>query len=144
MGLIYLDSCICIYAIEQSSHFHVDVLAAMASVPAARFAISPLVMAECLVRPLKAGNVYVEQDYEALFRRVTILDMPAAVYRQAAQIRSAGKLKMPDALHLACAQYHACEALWTNDDRLGQASSGLAQAIVSDVGNVLSSPVGKE
>jgi len=25
---------------------------------------------------------------------------------------------MPDALHLAIAQYHGCDAFWTNDGRL--------------------------
>ena len=35
----------------------------------------------------------------------------------------------PDALRLACAQ-HQCEALWTNDDRLAQASHGLARNVL--------------
>ena len=39
-------------------------------------------------------------------------------------------LRTPDALHLACAQHHRCEALWTNDDRLASASHGLARNIL--------------
>jgi uncharacterized protein len=134
MGLIYLDSCICVYAIEAASRFHTDVIKALAAQPEAQFAVSHLVMAECLVGPLKSGNSFVVQDYEALFKRVVVLDLNEAVFRQAAQIRSRGTLKMPDALHLACAQFHACEALWTNDDRLGQASGGLARCIVGSHG----------
>lgn len=130
MGLIYLDSCICVYAIESASRFHGNVIKALASQPEAQFAVSHLVMAECLVGPLKSGNSFVVQDYEALFKRVAILDLNEAVFRQAAHIRSHGNLKMPDALHLACAQFHGCSALWTNDERLAEASGGLAESIV--------------
>lgn len=130
MELIYLDSCICVYAIESASRFHGNVIKALASQPEAQFAVSHLVMAECLVGPLKSGNSFVVQDYEALFKRVAILDLNEAVFRQAAHIRSHGNLKMPDALHLACAQFHGCSALWTNDERLAEASGGLAESIV--------------
>lgn len=132
MGLIYLDSCICVYAIESASRFHGDVIKALASQPEAQFAVSHLVMAECLVGPLKSGNSFVVQDYEALFKRVAILDLNEAVFRQAAHIRAQGNLKMPDALHLACAQFHGCTALWTNDERLADVSGGLAESIVGE------------
>jgi uncharacterized protein len=131
VGLIYLDSCICVYSLEHASSFHGDVVAAFAATPDKQIAISHLVLAECFVGPLKSGNSFVIQDYEALFRRLTILDLNEAVFRQAAQIRSRGKLKMPDALHLACAQFHNCDALWTNDDRLSLSSDGLATSIVA-------------
>ncbi len=74
MGLIYLDSCICVYAIESASRFHGNVIKALARHPEAQFAVSHLVMAECLVGPLKSGNSFVVQDYEALFKRVVVLD----------------------------------------------------------------------
>jgi uncharacterized protein len=38
-------------------------------------------------------------------------------------------VKLPDALHLACAQAHGCSALRTNDDRLAAAAPGFATAI---------------
>ena len=132
MGLIYLDSCICVYAIESASRFHGNVIKALARHPEAQFAVSHLVMAECLVGPLKSGNSFVVQDYEALFKRVVVLDLNEAVFRQAAQIRAQGNLKMPDALHVACAQFHGCTALWTNDERLTEVSGGLAESIVGD------------
>jgi uncharacterized protein len=56
--------------------------------------------------------------------------MPEPVYLQAAQLRAHFNLRTPDALHLSCAQHHRCEALWTNDDRLNQASHGLARNIL--------------
>jgi uncharacterized protein len=130
MGLIYLDSCICIYAIEQASVFHGQVINALKANAEKQFAISPLVIAECLVGPLKSGNSFVTQDYEALFARLTVLDLNEAIFRQAAQIRARSHLKMPDALHLACAQFYGCDALWTNDDRLNLASGGLATSVI--------------
>jgi uncharacterized protein len=48
------------------------------------------------------------------------------VFLQAARARAQFGLNTPDAIHLAAAQYHRCSALWTNDDRLGQAAYGLA------------------
>jgi len=52
--------------------------------------------------------------------------MPDPVYLHAARLRAHFGLRTPDALHLACAQHHGCDALWTNDDRLAQAAHGLA------------------
>jgi uncharacterized protein len=66
----------------------------------------------------------------ALFEQFAALAMPEAVYLQAAQLRAHFAIRTPDALHLACAQHHGCEALWTNDDRLMQASHGLARNIL--------------
>jgi len=52
--------------------------------------------------------------------------MPEPVHLQAAMLRARFSLKIPDALNLACAQHHRCTASWTNDNRLAQASHGLA------------------
>jgi predicted nucleic acid-binding protein len=40
-------------------------------------------------------------------------------------------LKIPDALYLACAQHHRCDALWTNDDRLTRVSNGMARNVLA-------------
>ena len=81
--------------------------------------------------PLKSGNSFMAPDYEALFQRLIILELNEAIYRHAAQLMAGNRIKMPDALHLACAQFHGCEALWTNDNRLTHVSGGLAVAILS-------------
>ena len=60
------------------------------------------------------------------------LAMPEAVYRNGAILRARFGLRTPDALHLACAQHHGCQALWTNDERLTRAGLGLAKNILSD------------
>lgn len=56
MGLIYLDTCLLIYAFESDSVFGQRVRKAMQGEPAGRFAISLLVKFECLVAPMKSGN----------------------------------------------------------------------------------------
>lgn len=102
----------------------------MAQSGEARFGISPLVKCECLVGPLKGGDPILQRAYTDLFGLLVSLDLPEQVYLQAAQLRARFGLKTPDDLHLACAQHHRCEALRTNDDRLAQASQGLAVRIM--------------
>lgn len=126
MGLIYLDANALIYAVEDETAFGERARDAMENVAPHRLAVSPLVMMECLVKPIKTGKLDVQRQYEDWFEKFVQLPMPEAVYVDAAHLRARFNLKTPDALHLACAQHHRCEALWTNDDRLKQASHGLA------------------
>jgi uncharacterized protein len=130
VGLIYLDACLFIYLAERHARWGGPVADAMARAGEARFGISPLVKCECLVGPIKRGDPVLERAYIELFGIFVSLAMPEPVYLQAAQLRARFALRTPDALHLACAQHHRCEALWTNDDRLAQSSHGLARNIL--------------
>jgi len=130
VGLIYLYACLLIYLAERHARWGEPVANAMARAAEARFGISPLVKCECLVGPMKRGDPVLERAYSELFDFFVSLDMPERVYLQAAQLRARFALRTPDALHLACAQHHHCEALWTNDDRLVTASHGLARNIL--------------
>lgn len=132
MGLIYLDSCLLIYAIEQDPVFGERVVMAIDSQTSTEFAVSPLVKLECLVKPLGAGNVALKQYYEAAFETLTTLPMPEEVYLSAALLRARFRLKTPDALHLSCAQFHRCASLWTNDHQFSEAGHGLAVNIFAD------------
>ena len=131
MGLIYLDSCLVIYLVERHPVLGEAVAAAVAGANEARFGISPLVKCECLVGVLKRGDAVLERAYDDLFRKTVLLEMPEPVFLRAATLRAQFGLRTPDALHLACAQHHRCDELWTNDDRLAQASGGLARRINS-------------
>jgi len=126
VGLIYLDACLLIYLVERHPRWGEPVATAMAQSDEARFGVSPLLKCECLLGPIKRGDPVLQRDYTDLFELLVPLDMPEGVYLKAAQLRARFGLKTPDALHLACAQHHRCDALWTNDDRLAQASQGLA------------------
>ncbi len=131
MGLIYFDSCLLIYLAERHARWSQDIGAAMRRAGDSRFAISPLVKCECLVGPLKRGDPVLERAYLDLFERFVPLAMPEPVYLQAAALRARFGLRTPDALHLAAAQHHRCDSLWTNDNRLAQASHGLARDILT-------------
>lgn len=131
MGLIYLDSCIVVYAFEQHPQHAARLLERLDTRPAHGFAISPLVKLECLVRPIRDGNLVLQRHYEQHLQRLTRLGLGEEVFVQAAQLRARFGLKIPDALHLACAQQHGCEALWTNDERLSSAAHGLALNVLA-------------
>lgn len=126
MGLIYLDTCLLIYAIQNDPVWAPAVVAAMTRERERRFAISPLVKMECLVGSMKQVDLSLQRRYKIGLSHFVQLPLPEAVFLQAAQLRARFNLKTPDALHLACAQHHACDALWTNDNRLAQAGHGLA------------------
>jgi uncharacterized protein len=57
VGLIYLDTCLVIYVIENHPDAAHRVRAAMARKPVENFAVSPLVRMECLVKPLLGAAV---------------------------------------------------------------------------------------
>ena len=130
MGLIYLDACLLIYAIEEHPVWADKVRDAIKSASDARFAISPLIKLECLVKPLKTGDIALQRRYEAGLNQLVQLPMPETIFLQAAMLRARFGLKTPDALHLAAAQHHCCTALWTNDDRLKQAGHGLVRNVL--------------
>jgi len=128
--VIYLDSCLVIYLVERHTRWGDRIGDLLAQASGVDFAISPLVKCECLVGPIKRGDPVLERAYTELFELFTSLAMPEPVFLQAAQLRARFSLRTPDALHLSCAQHHRCAALWTNDDRLAQASHGLARNIL--------------
>lgn len=130
MGLIYLDSCLVIYLVENHPLWGEPVARAIARAEETRFGISSLVKCECLVAPMKRGDPVLERAYSQFFDQFALLPMPDPVYVQAARLRAHFGLRTPDALHLACAQHHGCDTLWTDDDRLAQASHGLAHNIL--------------
>ena len=133
MGLIYVDTCLVVYAFESQTLFGERVRQAMTEAREARLSISPLVKFECLASPMRNGNLVLQQYYEEGLARFHTLSMPEAVYLRAAQLRGRFGLKMADALHLATAQHHGCEALWTHGNRLAGAAHGLAVNVLADL-----------
>lgn len=124
--MIYLDTCILIYATEYPDARGGRVRAALADVDDHAIAVSPLVEMECLVKPLAESNPRLADAYRTVLERCRILDPDRGVYRRAAELRAMFGIRAVDAIHLALAQLSGCEALWTNDERLAKASGGLA------------------
>jgi predicted nucleic acid-binding protein len=133
--VIYLDSCLVIYLVERHARWGAPVARAVAQESGGEFAVSPLVKCECLVGPIKRGDPILQQSYTELFGEFASLDMPEAVYLLAAELRARFGVRLPDALHLACAQHHRCDALWTNDGRLTRVSHGLAYNVLAVSGS---------
>lgn len=130
MALIYVDACLLIYQLEAHPVFGLQMTAAMQQHHESTSAISPLVKLECLVAPKKRGDPVLQRSFEAMFRQFVSLDMPEVIYLEAAALRARFALNTPDALHLACAQHHGCDALWTNDERLAKAAHGMARNVL--------------
>jgi len=125
MGLIYLDSCMLIYAVEDQGRRGETVRRHLSS-SRNRVAISPLVVLECMVGPLKRDDLALRDQYANAIARCELLSLGLPEFLRAAELRARHALRTADALHLAAAQLHGCDALWTNDSRLAAASSGLA------------------
>lgn len=127
--MIYLDSCILLYAIEDRGSRGDAVRRALRDVDD-EVASSPLALHECLVLPARERNPELRDRYLALFERMEIVALDAAAFVRSAELRADFGLKTPDALHLAAAQLSGCTELWTNDKRLAAASHGLAVDIL--------------
>lgn len=128
--MIYLDSCLVIYAVEDVEGAGRRVRQLLVDAGSEQFAISWLVQLECLVAPLRRGDAMLAQRYADAFAQFVVAGLDEAVYRHAATLRAAFGVRMPDALHVAAAQAAGCSALWTNDRRLAAASHGLAVPVL--------------
>ncbi len=121
--LVYLDSVICVYAVDGAPPFQARAVRRLAAIRAAgdRPAISDLTWLECRVLPVRRNDTIGLANMEAFLEAadVTRLPMPLAVYERACRIRAIHNLKLADALHLAAAIEGGCGLLLTNDYRLG-------------------------
>ncbi|MET4780507.1 type II toxin-antitoxin system VapC family toxin [Glaciihabitans sp. UYNi722] len=124
--MIYLDSCIVIYAVEGNDERGDRVRQRLVQAGSSVVAISPLVMLECLVGALKSDNLNLRDHYTRAFEQFQTLEQDVEVFLRAAELRARHGLRTPDALHLATTQLTLCDELWTNDNRLAAVSGGIA------------------
>ncbi len=120
--LIYCDSAILIYWLDQVGPFHQRSERRMQALLAAgdRIAISDLTRLECRVGALKRRDAAGVAAFDAFFARAEVVRVPltASVFDRAAQMRADFNFKTPDALHLAAAIENGCDRFLTNDTRL--------------------------
>jgi uncharacterized protein len=129
--VIYLDSCIVIYAVEDTGQRGDLVRQRLAEAGDAVLAITSLVTLECLVGPLRDENLALHDHFVNALKQFRKLPLDEEHYVRAAELRARYNIKTPDALHLAAAQLHGCDQLWTNDDRLVTISHGLVVNVTS-------------
>ncbi len=120
--LVYLDTVICIYAVEGLPSFQLRARARLALMQAAgdRPAVSDLTWLECRVKPIRLGDAKSLKDMEAFLNGsdVVRVPLPTPVYDRACRIRAVYNFKLADALHLAAAVEAGCGVFLTNDLRL--------------------------
>lgn len=127
MPLVYVDSCVLIYALEEDPRFGEAARQTLARVvdQNQQLAVSPLVQLECLVRPLARGQSELVLRYQNWLRLFQWLSINDATFALATELRGRHGLKTPDALHLATALQHGCAALISNDRRFERADVDL-------------------
>jgi uncharacterized protein len=120
--LVYLDSVICIYAVEGVPSFQARARTRLAAMRPGndQSAISDLTWLECRMKPIRLGDAAALADMEAFLTAsdVVRVPMPTAVYERACRIRAAHTYRLADALHLAAAIEGGCGLFLTNDHRL--------------------------
>ena len=131
--MIYLDTSFVIAAVEDSGPAGTKALRALAENPDEKFAISALVLMECLVLPLRTDNYRVRLKYERFFETLEILELDEPALTRAAELRAKHTISTTDAMHLACADYNLCTGFWTNDKRLNKIASGLAVKVFPEI-----------
>ena len=128
--MIYLDSCILIYAVEDEGARGDAVRQALADHGDDEMVVSPLVVMECLTGPLKRGHLALVDYYRETLAGIGRVPLNEEEFVRAAELRARHGLGSADALHLASAQKAGCTALWTNDRRLERTAHGLAVPVV--------------
>ncbi len=124
--LVYPDTCVLIYLIEEHPSLAPQVESAIRAAPTLCFALSELLRLECRVSPMKQGDFALLAKFDRFFSNATHIFIPASrqVFNLATEFRVQHQLKTPDALHLAFAIHAGCDAFWTNDRHLEKAASG--------------------
>jgi predicted nucleic acid-binding protein len=119
----YLDTNVLIYAFEGRSVFAEAVrgIASAIDEGTRSFLTSELTLAELLVDPLRKGDPARARVYRQYLRtrpHFEVVPVSRAVLVEAARLRGATSLKLPDAMHVATALVHGCGAFLTNDARI--------------------------
>lgn len=120
---IYLDSNIWIYSIENYPEYSAVITVLFQHLEQGSFEIftSELTLAETLVKPIKDGNLELQQIYESAIvsrKPLSVMPVERSILVQAADIRAQSKIKLPDAIHAATALSTQCTTFLTNDKQL--------------------------
>ena len=123
VSLLFLDTAPVIYQVEKNLVYFDRVAPIFQAIDAGQLSAmtSPITLAECLVHPLRLGVAPVRQAFlDTIVRgaNTTFVEIGQAIGELAAQLRADYNLRLPDALQLAAALTHSCDAFLTNDIQL--------------------------
>jgi len=120
--ILFLDANVLVYALESHPTMGIKAQTRIATAQAASdsFMASDLVRMECLVLPIRQGNMVLEARFNAFFTRsdVQVVGITSAVCDRATRIRAASRLKPMDSLQLAATVEHGAGLFLTADVRL--------------------------
>jgi predicted nucleic acid-binding protein len=86
---------------------------------------SVITLTEVLTRPLQMGDSALADQYRNILlnnRSLTVLPIDPAIAERAAKLRADHRLRTPDALQIADALEHGCEAFLCNDNNMRRAT----------------------
>ena len=122
--IVFLDSSVVIYFVEQPVVWGPKASARMAALLAAgeTFAVTDLVRMECRVLPIRFGSAARLNDFAVFFSGpdVQVFPITAALCDRASAIRATYGFKPLDSLHLAAAVENRCGLFLRNDSRLNK------------------------
>lgn len=118
--LLFLDTMVFVYLLDNHANYAKLSIAVLEVIEqgTVRGVTTTLTLGEILTQPARKGDIQAMQDYELYltnFPNLTLHPLDTAIARQAAQVRAATGLKMPDAIQLATAQSVAATAIISND-----------------------------
>jgi predicted nucleic acid-binding protein len=119
--VVYLDSVLIIYLVEQNPQHGPAVEAWLMANPTASLVSSELARMETLVLPTRNNDSARIADFNAFFStQVTqMIRLDRSVFEKATEIRASHpSFRTPDAIHLAAATTFGCDLFLTNDAQL--------------------------
>lgn len=136
-GSIYLDANIFIYTVERVDPYRslLDPFWQEVSARGATTLTSELTVLEVLTKPLRSGDVTLEQEFRNVLYAspdVRLAPITVAVLERAAAIRATTNLKTPDAIHAATALVERCAVFVTNDPVFRRVS-GITITVLDDL-----------
>jgi uncharacterized protein len=122
IGRFYVDPSIIIPLVEGEPTLKKTLLMsirAVAGTQSPQFVASPLTMLECLIKPLRQRDMWLEKLYRNFFASLNVIIVPIddLCWQRATLIRAHYGFAVPDALHLAIAQSYLCDGVLTRDAR---------------------------
>ncbi|WNZ22514.1 PIN domain-containing protein [Leptolyngbya sp. NK1-12] len=127
-SVIYVDTSVVIYTIEQVPGYHTLLEPLWVKFEADTISLlsSELILLEALVLPLRRANATLTSAYEQLLlaSNFQLIPINQPILRSAAQLRATTNLKTPDAIHAATALAARPTLFLTNDSQF-RAVAGL-------------------
>lgn len=130
---MFLDAAPTIYYLSADSPFHAPTVQAIAYCVRAsiRIVASPITLAETLVGEADPSKQRVVRNL--LTTQIVMVGIGVQIAEEAARLRRATRLKLPDCLQLATALLSGCDTFLTNDVQLAKTPIALRFVLVRDL-----------